>query len=112
MAMTLAELMDHANNLDALLTTKRHQLAHMKIDSIARARHQEAINALEHRVRELCKAIEKLRGERADRPAPLRGDVPTLQLVCVRPGVPPLPHVVGQPQTLSDFDPASRNLCA
>lgn len=110
MSMTLAELLDHANNLDSLLTIKRHQLSHMKIDTVARVRHEQAITALEQRVRELCRTVGELRS--ADRSAPLCSDEPTLQLVCVRPGVPPLPHVVGQPQTLRDFDASPRDLCA
>lgn len=97
--MTLAELIEHTGNLHDLLTLKRHQLEHMKIDSTARARHEFAINALEGRVRELRRSAEAL-----------RGDAPTLELQRVRPGVPPFPDVTGKSETLGDFPAAPRKI--
>lgn len=101
MSMTLAELMDHTRNLEGLLTTKRHQVSHMKIDTVARKRHELAITALEGRVREIARAVDVL-----------RGDEPTLQLMCVGPGVPPLANVIGKAQTISDLPAAPRDLCS
>lgn len=100
--MTLSELSDHADNVEALLAIKRRQLAHMTIDSYARKRHEEAITALEDRVTELRRGIAVLR----DR------DLPTLQLACVRPGVPPEIDMRLQPEALRDLPAPARDLCA
>lgn len=109
MTMTPDEIMEHSANLSELMTIKRHQLSHMKMDSIARKRHELAITALEGRVRELAQAASALRGAPT---APLRGDAPTLQLVRPCPGVPPLADMGGEPEPVSDLPAASRDLCA
>lgn len=96
--MTLAELIEHTENLQDLLRLKRHQLAHLKVDSTARARHEVAINALEGRVRELRRSAELLRGE-----------TPTLEFQRALPQRPPLSDVIGEPETISDLPaPASK----
>lgn len=101
MGMTLNDLIEHTDNIEALLTIKRHQLAHMAIDSFARQRHELAITALENRVRELRAAAEKL-----------RSDLPTLQLRCVGPCVPPVVGMGRQPESLGDLPAAPRKISA
>lgn len=100
--MTPDELIEHADNVESLLVIKRHQLRTLKIDSIARQRHELAIDALADRVAELRTAAERLRSS----------DLPTLQLQCVRPGVPPEIGVSLQPEGVRDLSPSSRDLCA
>lgn len=99
MVMTLAELSDHTGNIENLLAIKRHQLRCMKIDTVARARHEAVITALESRVAELRRATDQL-----------RGDLPALQLGCVRPGVPPEIRVGLQPEALGDLPATAHDL--
>jgi hypothetical protein len=101
MAMTLADVIEHADNLTSLLVIKRSQLAHMKIDAFARQRHELAITALEGRVRELRRYADEL-----------RSDEPTLELVCVLPCRPPLVNVTDEPQPVGDLTAAPGDLCA
>lgn len=97
--MTLTELIEHTGNLASLLAIKRRQLDHMSLDSTARVRHETAIDALDHRVGELRRAADALRGE-----------VPTLESRCVRPGVPPFPDVIVQPKTVRDLPATARKI--
>lgn len=92
MAMTLADVIEHADNLTSLLVIKRSQLSCMKIDAVARERHELAITALEGRVRELRRYADELRSNQ-----------PTLELVRPRPGVPPLVDVIDKPQPVGDL---------
>lgn len=101
MAMSLDDLIEHADNVEALLVIKRHQLDHMSLDSVARHRHEETIAALSDRVAELRTAAERL-----------RGDLPTLQLSCVRPGVPPAVGVSLKPETFCDLTATARKIGA
>ena len=99
--MTLAELIEHTDNIEALLAIKRHQLDHMQIDAYARRRHELAIDALEHRVGELRRAVELL-----------RSDPPTLQLRCVHPCVPPAVDMSVQPEAVGDLPATARKIGA
>lgn len=92
MAMTLVDVIEHADNLTSLLVIKRSQLSHMKIDAIARERHELAITALEGRVRELRRYADEL-----------RRDQPSLEFIRLGPGVPPLVHMVDEPQPVGDL---------
>lgn len=101
MAMTLADVIEHADNLTSLLVIKRSQLSHMSIDAVARERHELAITALEGRVRELRRYAEEL-----------RGDLPTLEFVRVLPGGPPPVDMVDQHEPVRDLTAAPGDLCA
>lgn len=92
MTMTLDELIEHTANLRDLLAIKKRQIARMPLDSTAKGRHELAISALEGRVRELGRAAERL-----------RGDEPTLELVCLRPGRPPLIDVTLKAKAVRDL---------
>lgn len=99
--MTLEELTEHTENLKDLLRLKHHQLAHLKIDSTARARHEFAIHALEDRVRELRRSVDVL-----------RGDLPTLEIKCVRPCRPPLVDMIRKTKPVGDLPAAPRKIGA
>lgn len=101
MAMTLADVIEHADNLTALLVIKRSQLSHMKIDAVARERHELAITALEGRVRELRRYAEEL-----------RGDLPTLELVRVLPGRPPLVDMIDEHEPVRDLQASPGKISA
>lgn len=102
MSMTLTEIIEHTDNLAGLLRTKRRQLEHMPLDSVARRRHEGAITALEGRVSELRRHANALGGR----------DEPTLQLVRVRPGVPPFADVSSESEPVRDLATSPGDLCA
>lgn len=95
MAMTLAELIDHTDNLTRLLVIKRSQLSRMGLDSVARGRHERAITALEGRVGELRRRADEL-----------RGDEPALKCVRPLPSAPPLVDMVHETKPISDLPAA------
>lgn len=97
--MTLDELTEHTDNLAGLLVIKRRQLDHMPIDATARERHELAITALEGRVRELMRGIDRL-----------RGDLPALETMRVRPGVPPLPGMSVKAKAVRDLASPPREI--
>lgn len=98
MTMTLDELIEHADNVAALLETKRRQLSRMALSTAARARHESAITALAGRVDELREQAAALR--------------PALDLQRLGPCVPPPPGVVVQPETFSDLTAFPREIGA
>jgi hypothetical protein len=97
--MTVDEIAEHAENLSGLLELKRSQVRSMKIDSIARERHELAITALAGRVRELRRTVDQL-----------RGDQPTLEIMCVAPGVPPLTHMSVKPEPVRNLPATARDV--
>ena len=96
--MGVDELDDHAKNLEDLLKIKRSQLSAMGLHSVARKRHELVITALEDRVHELRRSV-----------ALLRGNEPPLEVVRVRPGVPPLACVPVEPEAVRDFATTARH---